>query len=261
MELFTVGDGSDPASPRPAVRSLPSGAREVGALSAVLVAVWTVWFMVAFVPWISGLSPWVDVASYASSFQSGPYLAWAVPCLLLALSFPAMAWAVHSAVAPERRFWSGLGVLFGGLYGGVLGAVYWLIVTVVPARIASGDLEGLAPLIVVSPHSAANYLEYLGYGLMGLALIFMGLAFTRGRWTTWIRALLVTSGVGGFLGFVFVMAQLPIPGMAALVVWAAALPAGCAVLVSYLLRGPPSVSAGDAAVRDRVHSAGTSRAY
>jgi hypothetical protein len=227
-ENASVGDGTVP--------SLPDGVRAFGIVSSGLVAAWTIWFMVAFVPWISALPSWSSISSFADSFQAGPYLAWAIPCLLLALTFPVLMWSIHHMVDPERRFWTGLGVIFGALYGGILGSVYWIIVTVVPARIASGDLSGLAPLVVVSPHSTANALEGLGYGLMGLATMAAGWGFPRGRWTTWIRALLVTNGVSGLLGFVFVVAGLLVPGMVALVAWSVTLPLGCAAIVGYLVR-------------------------
>src|SRR5581483_851893 len=82
--------------------------------------------------------------------------------------------------APERRIWSWLGLMFGAFYGAVLGAVYWVILTVVPSSISSGDLQGLAPLVVTSPHSIANALEGIGYGFMGLATLFAGLAVESG---------------------------------------------------------------------------------
>lgn len=249
-------DGSDRGGAGGADRGprrgdLPSGVRPVGILSAVLTAVWTAWFMIAFIPWLSSEPSWTGVSAYAARFQPLPYLAWAIPCLLLAITFPILMLVVHSLVRPERRFWTGLGALFGALYGGVLGAVYWVLVVVVPARIASGDLEGLAPLIVVSPHSTANALEYLGYTLMGLSTIFAGLGFGPGPEARWVRTLLIADGVGGIFGGVAVLAGAWVLGMIGLLVWAVALPAASLLLAARLLRagsgtlgpGPGSLAA------------------
>ena len=216
-------------------------ARPVSVASATLTAVWPVWGMAACVPWIARLPSWSGIEAFAASFQAGAYLAWAIPCLLLALTFPVLMLAIHALVGPERRFLSSLGVLFGALYGGILGAVYWVMVMVVPARLSSGDLTGLTPLIVVSPHSVTNSLEYLGYALMGIATVFAGLAFPTGRRTSWIRGLFVVDGLAGISGAVFVLAGLLPAGMIALVVWAIALPAACLLLDVELLR--PSSSA------------------
>ena len=231
-----AADGADRGS---GGANLPHGVRAVGILTAAMTAVWTTWFMIAFIPWLSSEPSWAGVSAYAARFQPLPYLAWAIPCLLLALTFPVLMLVVHSLVRPEGRFWSGLGVLFGALYGGVLGAVYWVLVVVVPARIANGDLEGLTPLVVVSPHSAVNALEYLGYTLMGLSTIFAGLGLGAGTGTRWVRALFIADGIGGIFGGVAVLAGVWVLGMIGLLVWAVALPAASLLLAVRLLRASP----------------------
>lgn len=77
--------------------SLVSAAHRLGFWSGVLAAVWAVWFIVAFAPWMAGLGEWRGIDAYAARFESLPYLAWVVPCLLLAITFPIFLAAVHAA--------------------------------------------------------------------------------------------------------------------------------------------------------------------
>src|SRR5687767_15510831 len=56
--------------------------------SGLLAAVWSIWFIVAFAPWMAGLGTWRGIEAYAGRFESLPFVAWVVPCLLLAITFP-----------------------------------------------------------------------------------------------------------------------------------------------------------------------------
>lgn len=60
----------------------------VGFWAAALTGLWTVWFIAAFGPWIASQASWKGIDAFAASFQALPYLAWVLPCLLLALTFP-----------------------------------------------------------------------------------------------------------------------------------------------------------------------------
>jgi hypothetical protein len=201
----------------------------VGAVTGVLLAIWAVWFTVAFVPWINGLGEWNGIEAYAAAFEPGPYLAWVVPSLLLALTF-AMFWAaVHVSTPGERRVWSLLGFGFATAYGAVLGANYFLLATFVPQSIATGATEGLELLVIGSPHSITGTLEGAGYGLMGIAMLFGGLAFGGGRLAVWVRRLFVLNGSASLVGVVTLGAAGHVPAAEAvsflsLGVWALTFP-------------------------------------
>lgn|SRR5581483_9820961 len=208
----------------------------VGFWAAASTAVLTAWFIAAFGPWIAGQPAWHGIDAFAKAFQVVPYVAWVIPCLFLALIFPVMLSTIHFVTAPERRIWSWLGLMFGAFYGAVLGAVYWVILTVVPSSISSGDLQGLAPLVVTSPHSLANALEGIGYGFMGLATLFAGLAVESGGLRSWIRWLLVANGTAGLVGVVLGGIGIVVATMVALVVWAVTLPVAMVVLAVFFRR-------------------------
>ena len=218
----------------PATRS--QALNYVGVASAGLTTLWTLWFMAAFGPWIASQSSWKGIDAFASAFQPLPYVLWVFPCLLLALTFPVLLTTIHFVAGPERRIWSWMGVMFAAFYGAVLGGVYWVILTVVPSSISSGDTQGLAPLIVTSPHSIANSLEGIGYGFMGLATLFGGISFSGGRLGTWIRWLLIANGLGGVLGVALGGFGLAAATMVALVIWGTTLPVGTVLVVIFFFR-------------------------
>ena len=228
---------------RPEPASLPArdavggvkAVTQLGFWSAVLTVVWTVWFTVAFGVYMAGLPAWTSIEAFAAAFQPLPYLLWVVPCFLLALTFPVLFSAIHFATEPQRQIWSWLGLAFALLYGAVLGAGYWIMMTFVPGSLTSGYTEGLTALVATSPHSIANTLEGIGYGFMGLATLFVAPAFTGGRLERWIRWLFLANGVassvGVFLGGMGIMAATWV----ALAVWCVAFPLGVA-LVAVLFR-------------------------
>lgn len=174
--------------------------RVVGRLglgSGVLAAVWSIWFIVAFAPWMAALGEWPGIEAYAARFETLPYLAWVVPCLLLALTFPVFLAVVHASAPAERRVWSLIALVFGAMYGGVLTTNYWVVGSAVRGALEAGELDGLAWFAIGNPYSVTGALEGIGYAFMGIAAVFVGFAFA-GAWT---RRMFVANGVAGLLGF------------------------------------------------------------
>src|SRR5687767_9180060 len=151
---------------------------------------------------MAGLGTWRGIEAYAGRFESLPFVAWVVPCLLLAITFPIFLAAVHSTTPPARRVWSLIGLLFGAMYGAVLTTNYWLLASVVRGALVAGETDGLSWLVIGSPHTVTGALEGIGYAFMGLATLFSGFAFAGGRLAAWTRWLFVANGIGGLLGFV-----------------------------------------------------------
>jgi hypothetical protein len=194
-------------------------AQRVGFWSGLLAAVWAVWFIVAFAPWMAGLGEWQGIDAYAARFESLPYLAWVVPCLLLALTFPILLAAVHISTPPRRRVWSLIGLLFGAMYGGVLATNYWLLASVVRVALEDRHTDGLAWLVIGSPHTITGALEGVGYAFMGIASLFVGFAFAGSRLASWTRWLFVANGIGGLIGFVAFGAGDILPGSFMIIGW------------------------------------------
>jgi hypothetical protein len=228
-------------TPHASSTSRSAGARRLGFVAGIAAAVWSVWFIVAFAPWMAGLGEWQGIEAYAQRFESIPYLAWVVPCLLLAITFPILLAAIHVTTPANRRVWSLIGLVLGAIYGGVLTTNYWLLASVVRGALESGATDGLAWFVIGSPHTITGALEGIGYGFMGLAALFVGFAFAGSRLSRWTRWMFVANGLSGLLGFtVFALTDaLPAPvmllGWAGLGLWNLTFPAAT-ILAAVTLR-------------------------
>jgi hypothetical protein len=239
-----------PAQPAPLPAPIGGLSKSVGRLgfwSAALVTAWTLWFLAAFAAYLPALpATWPGIDAFAASFQPLPYLAWVVPCLLLALTFPVMMSAVHFATPEERCIWSWLGVMFGAMYGAVLGATYFLLMTVVRSALESGDTQGLTWLVVGSPHSVTNTLEGAGYGLMGLSMLLAGPAFEGGALGRGLRWLLVANGLAGIGGVLGGVLGATLVSWASLPIWGITFPAATILLAVRFRRGARQTAFGGA---------------
>ncbi len=208
----------------------------IGFWSGILTAIFTIWFTVAFFAWyaVSPPSEWRDIQTYAAAFQSAPFLAWVVPCVLLALTFPVLMASIYQLASNDKKIWGLLGLVFALIYAVILGLNYWIQLSVVSPAMVAGHTEGLTPFVIGSPVSIAFSLEGLGYSLMGLSMLFAGPVFSGGKLETWIRRLLILNGVqvavviAGFLEWWIVT-------MLSLVIWCLSFPV-VSILLAILFR-------------------------
>jgi hypothetical protein len=221
--------------------SAASAAQRLGFWSGLLLAVWAIWFIAAFAPWMARLGEWHGIDAYVARFEPLPYLAWVVPCLLLAVTFPIFLAAVHITTPAARQVWSLTGMVFGAMYGAVLVTNYWLLASVVRSALVAGQTDGLQWLVIGSPHTITGALEGVGYAFMGISALFVGFAFAGGRLASWTRRMFVANGIGGLVGFVvfglieILPAPLLIIGWAGLAVWNLTFPVAT-VLAAFAMR-------------------------
>ena len=203
----------------------------IGLWSAIFTTVWTIWFIVAFGSYMSSLpSEWPGIEAFAASFETIPYIAWVIPCLLLTLTFPVMMSSIHQYASDNKRTWSLLGLVFAVMYGAVLAANYWLLLTVVRESLLNGYTEGLTWFVIGSPHSITNTIEGIGYGFMGLAAIFVSHVFDGDKLESWLRWLFIVNGVAGIVGVVLGGLGIIIAAMVSLVAWCVTFPVATAMV-------------------------------
>lgn len=223
--------------------TLNKAVSNLGFWSSILVTSWTLIFVVAFGFYMGSLpTNWPGIDSFAASFKTAPYLAWVIPCLLLALTFPIVLSCIHFSTPAERKIWSWLGLMFAIMYGAILTTNYWLLATIVRESIEKGYTEGLAWFVIGSPHSITNAVEGIGYGFMGLSTFFAGFAFAGGRLERWIKRLLVINGVAGFSS----VALTPVISMAiawvSLIIWCITFPVAFVLVAAmFKKRNNPSL--------------------
>ena len=215
----------------------------IGFWSAILTAVWTIWFIVAFGYYMSFLpSEWPGIEAFAASFEPIPYIAWVIPCLLLALTFPVMISCIYFYASDDKKLWSLLGLVFAAMYGAILATNYWLLLTVVRESILSGYTEGLEWFVIGSPHSITNTIEGIGYGFMGLAAIFVSQVFGGNRLEIWLQRLFIVNGVAGIAGVILGGLGIIMATMVSLTVWCVTFPVATA-MVTVLFKRARGVTA------------------
>ncbi len=203
-----------------------------GFWAAVCAAIWTVWFMAAFGVWQYRLPAWHGIDAYVAGFDALGYMAWVVPCFLLAVTFPVLMAAVYLYLPADRRAPALVSLVFACLYGAVLGATYFLLGTVVRFAVAAGETAGgMEWLVVGSPYSLLNALGGAGYLMMGLSTVFAGLAWrVPGRWRRATRWLLLVNGTMAIVGVMAGVLGLAPASMFFLGVWGGTFPVAAVLL-------------------------------
>jgi len=215
----------------------------IGFWSAILTTVWTIWFIVAFGSYMSSLpSEWPGIEAFAASFEPIPYIAWVIPCLLLTLTFPVVMSCIHYYVPDDKKIWSLLGLVFAVMYGAVLAANYWVLLTLVRESLLSGYTEGLEWFVIGSPHSITNTIEGIGYGFMGLAAIFVSQVFDGNRLGIWLQRLFIVNGAAGIAGVILGGLGMIVATMVSLALWCVTFPVATA-MVAILFKRARGVTA------------------
>jgi hypothetical protein len=162
------------------------------------------------------------------------------PSLLLGSSFLMLMVCVHQVTSADRRVWSHGAVTFATAYAVLISSVYFVQLTLVGPRLASGRVEGIEPFVFVPFDSYLYAVDILGYSFMSVSTLLAARAFTgRGvervaRWFLTANGLLIP-----FL--VFQMYVHALIWIAAL--WAVTFPGATWTLAVYFRR-LPTVPAG-----------------
>lgn len=94
------------------------------------------------------------------------------PSLLLGPSFVVMLAALHQLAPDERKVFTLAGLCFAAIYATLTGLVYFVQLTFVGPRIASGDTGDIGLLLFVPYGSFLFAVDLLGYSFMSLAALF-----------------------------------------------------------------------------------------
>lgn len=137
--------------------------------------------------------PYADVAAYVPR----DYL-WMYPAIVLTLLIIVLVQCIHYEIEPSRRMLSGIGLTLSAVGAGTLIIDYAVQLTFVQPAVVVGDTEGLSPWSQYNPHGVFIALENVGYGLLNLAFLFIGIAMLRAASRLW-RAAAWVFAVGGGL--------------------------------------------------------------
>ncbi len=101
---------------------------------------------------------------------------WLGPAMLLILGYTVLITALHAAAVGTERIYSQIALSFALVSATILLVDYFIQVSVVPVSLSNRETLGLPLLIQYNPHGVFIVLEELGYLLMSLSFLFIGLA-------------------------------------------------------------------------------------
>jgi hypothetical protein len=149
--------------------------RALGFWSAALATVFSLTYVVG------QLAEWAGWLGSAGGPESGStplgLVVLLTPSLFLGSAFLVLMVSVHQMAPPDRRVWSHAAVAFGTAYAVLISTVYFVQLTLVAPRLASGRLEGIEPFVFVPFDSFLYAVDILGYSFMSVATLFAARVF------------------------------------------------------------------------------------
>lgn len=175
------------------IAPISPSARAAGFWSAVLATVFSLAYDVGQIAeWLGWLG------SHGGPESSSTPLGLAIlltPSLFLGSAFLVLAVSIHQVAPPDRKVWSHAAVAFAAAYAILISVTYYVQLTLVAPRLASGRVAGLEPFLFVPFDSFLYSVDILGYSFMSVATLFAALVFTGGGIQRVARWFLTANGL------------------------------------------------------------------
>lgn len=173
---------------------IPSATRAVGFWSAVLATV----FSLAYV--LGQLAEWLGWLGSRGGPESTStplgIIVLLTPSLFLGSAFLVLVASIHQVAAPDRRIWSQSALAFATAYAVLISTVYFVQLTLVAPRLASGrGMEGIEPFRFVPFDSFLYAVDILGYSFMSVATLFAARVFPGAGLQRVVRWFLTANGL------------------------------------------------------------------
>jgi hypothetical protein len=117
------------------------------------------------------------------------------PSIFLGSSFLVLTICIHQLASPERRVWSHVAIAFATIYTALISVVYFVQLTLVGPRLASGRTEGIEMLLFVPFDSFLYAVDILGYSFMSMATLFAAMVFRGQGLERVARTFLIANGM------------------------------------------------------------------
>lgn len=165
----------------------------LGYWSAVLCSVFSIAYVVAqLLEWAGMLGSAGGPESMSTPLGTAVLL---TPSLLLGSAFLVLMVCVHRWAPPERKVWSQIGLAFATAYAVLISLVYYVQLTFVAPRLASGNLERAEPFLFVPFDSFLYSVDLMGYTFMSVATLFAAFAFTGKGIERTVRRFMIANGL------------------------------------------------------------------
>ncbi len=195
------------------VQDVSPSTRAVGFWSAVLATVFAITYDVGqLAEWLG----WLGSGGGAENLSTPVGLVVLLtPSLLLGVSFLLLAVSIDQVASPDRRIWSHAALAFATVYAALISLNYFVQLTWVAPRLASGRAHGIEPFLFVPFDSFLYSVDILGYGFMSLSTLFAARVFPGRGLERVARVFLTANG----LLLPFIALQMYVHGL----IWIAAL--------------------------------------
>ena len=140
-----------------------------------------------------------SIETYAASFTSWQMLP-LIPSLILAPTFVIMMLCIYRYTSEEKKTLGQIGFSFALICAAILSLHYYIQLTVVQQGLLNNETSGIWLFATPNPHSFFWTFAALGYGFMGIALLFTAPIFKE-RSERNIKLLFIANGVIG-IGFI-----------------------------------------------------------
>jgi hypothetical protein len=142
--------------------------------------------------------PYTDAAGYVPQ----DYL-WMYPGVLLTLLFVVLTMCLVAWVVLPHRLFAAIAACFGAIGAAAIVVDYGIQLTFVQPALLAGETQDLVAWTQYNPHGVFIALENVGYALIAVAFLFLGVAMASGtsrleravRWIFAIGGVLVLAGL------------------------------------------------------------------
>ena len=117
------------------------------------------------------------------------------PSLFLGSSFLVLVVSIHQVASLERKVWSHAAVVFATAYAVLISINYFVQLTWVAPRLASGRIQGIEPFLFVPFDSFLYSVDILGYSFMSVSTLFAARVFMGGGLERVVRLFLTANGL------------------------------------------------------------------
>jgi hypothetical protein len=138
-----------------------------------------------------------SIEAYAASFTSWQMLPF-IPSLILAPIFAILMLSIHHYASPDKKVLGQLGFSFALVCTTILSIHYYIQLTVVQQGLVNHQTTGLWLFATPNTHSLFWSFAALGYGFMGIALLFAAPIFKEESENK-IKFLFIANGVIGII--------------------------------------------------------------
>ncbi|MCJ7802369.1 MAG: hypothetical protein MUP82_08455, partial [Candidatus Marinimicrobia bacterium] len=143
---------------------------------------------------------------YLNTIQQFLYdFRWIYFAIVMLISFLAYMISLHYYSSRERKIFSQIALIIATISATVLLADYFIQISVVPASLLNGEVEGIPLIIQYNPHGIFIALEELGYILMSISFLFVAQIFNKDiRIENYIKWIFIISFILVLLSFIVV---------------------------------------------------------